>query len=901
MLKQSFKNSDSSLQTLVPSTKLFPSYGAASFGLNQKISPLTRKSSNVKLVKRRNGSSGIKAVLTSTEKSSRVKSVVTVLQTIGGVLKNFSLTQPLDEITDLLGQALLVELVSAELDPTTGEEKPTVKAYADKTEREGNENYYECEFEVPPDFGVVGAVLVENQYHKELYVKNITLDGLPTGPSNILCNSWIHSKHDNPGKRIFFCNKSYLPSQTPNGMQVYRDQELATLRGDGTGERKTSDRIYDYDVYNDLGDPDKDDDLARPVLGGPEHPYPRRCRTGRPRTEKDPLSESRSSDVYIPRDEAFSEVKQVTFQAKTVYSVLHALLPQLESSIVDPDLGFPHFTAIDTLYNQGFQLQDIPTTGFLGNAVPRLVRFISETGNSILQFETPELIDRDRFAWFNDAEFSRQSLAGINPSVIKLVTEWPIKSSLDPSTYGPAETAITKDLIEKEIGGYCSLDQALTQKKLFVLDYHDVLMPFVHKVRKLKGTTLYGSRTLFFLTPQGTLRPLAIELTCPPLDGKPQWREVYEPCWDATGLWLWRLAKAHVLAHDSGYHQLVSHWLLTHSCTEVYIIAANRQLSAMHPIYRLLDPHFRYTMEINSLAREALVNAGGIIESSFSPGKYAMELSSYAYDKLWQFDLQALPADLINRGMAVEDPTAPHGVKLTIDDYPYATDGLLLWDTIKEWVTDYVTHYYTESSLVESDNELQQWWTEIRMLGHGDKKDEPWWPELKTQDDLIKICTTIIWVASGHHAAVNFGQFDFAGYFPNRPTTARINMPTEDPDDNEKAKFMDRPEEFLLDCFPSQAQATKVMAILDVLSTHSPDEEYIGEEIQPYWAENNIIKAAFERFSGKLKQIEGIIDARNADTNCKNRAGAGVVPYELLKPYSGPGVTGQGIPNSISI
>lgn len=251
--------------------------------------------------------------------------------------------------------------------------------------------------------------------------------------------------------------------------------------------------------------------------------------------------------------------------------------------------------------------------------------------------------------------------------------------------------------------------------------------------------------------------------------------------------------------------------------------------------------------------------------------------------------------------MAVEDPTAPHGVKLTIDDYPYATDGLLLWDTIKEWVTDYVTHYYTESSLVESDNELQQWWTEIRMLGHGDKKDEPWWPELKTQDDLIKICTTIIWVASGHHAAVNFGQFDFAGYFPNRPTTARINMPTEDPDDNEKAKFMDRPEEFLLDCFPSQAQATKVMAILDVLSTHSPDEEYIGEEIQPYWAENNIIKAAFERFSGKLKQIEGIIDARNADTNCKNRAGAGVVPYELLKPYSGPGVTGQGIPNSISI
>ena len=54
-------------------------------------------------------------------------------------------------------------------------------------------------------------------------------------------------------------------------------------------------------------------------------------------------------------------------------------------------------------------------------------------------------------------------------------------------------------------------------------------------------------------------------------------------------------------------------------------------------------------MEINALAREALINAGGIIESSFSPGKYSMELCAAAYDKLWQFDLQALPADLINR------------------------------------------------------------------------------------------------------------------------------------------------------------------------------------------------------------------------------------------------------------
>ena len=69
----------------------------------------------------------------------------------------------------------------------------------------------------------------------------------------------------------------------------------------------------------------------------------------------------------------------------------------------------------------------------------------------------------------------------------------------------------------------------------------------------------------------------------------------------------------------------------------------------MHPIYRLLHPHFRDTMQINALARKELISAEGIIESVFLLGKYSIEFSSVAYDKQWQFNLQALPADLINR------------------------------------------------------------------------------------------------------------------------------------------------------------------------------------------------------------------------------------------------------------
>lgn len=126
-------------------------------------------------------------------------------------------------------------------------------------------------------------------------------------------------------------------------------------------------------------------------------------------------------------------------------------------------------------------------------------------------------------------------------------------------------------------------------------------------------------------------------------------------------------------------------------------------------------------------------------------------------------------------------------------------------------------------------------------------------------------------------------------------------MPIEEASPADKKKFMERSEAFLLECFPSQIEATTMIAILDVLSNHSPDEEYIDGEAQACWGDDIVIKAAFKHFHGKLMEIVGIIDARNVDEKLKNRSGAEVVPYELLKPYSGPGVTGKGVPNSISI
>lgn len=122
-------------------------------------------------------------------------------------------------------------------------------------------------------------------------------------------------------------------------------------------------------------------------------------------------------------------------------------------------------------------------------------------------------------------------------------------------------------------------------------------------------------------------------------------------------------------------------------------------------------------------------------------------------------------------------------------------------------------------------------------------------------------------------------------------------------EDSEYEKFLFNPEHTFLSSLPTQLQATKVMAVQDTLSTHSPDEEYLHQlnHIQSSSTKDPEVLKLFDRFSTRLEEIERIINKRNKDIHLKNRSGAGIPPYELLLPSSGPRVTGRGIPNSISI
>ncbi|RDX81330.1 Linoleate 13S-lipoxygenase 3-1, chloroplastic, partial [Mucuna pruriens] len=834
----------------------------------------------------------------------KVRAVVTVRNKIKEDFKE-TMLKHFDAINDRIGtRNVVLELISTEIDPKTKSPKKSneaaLKNWSKKYNAKSERVNYTTEFIVDSNFGVPGAITVTNKHQREFFLESITIEGFVSGAVHFPCNSWVQ------GQRIFFSNKenekkseiTYLPGDTPAGLRVLREKELINLRGDGKGVRTLSDRIYDFDTYNDLGNPDKGAEFTRPILGGSQiHPYPRRCRTGRAPTDTDMHAESRAEmplRMYVPRDEQFDESKQKTFAIKRLKALLHNLIPGLKATLFANNRDFNRFSDIDDLYSDGLPLQDeifkkIPLTQVLTK--------IQECSKGLLKYDTPEIISKDKFAWLRDDEFARQAVAGVNPVNIEGLKVFPPVSKLDPEVYGHQESALKEEHILGQLNGM-TVQQAIVENKLFMINYHDVYVPFLDGINALDDRKSYATRTIFFLTPLGTLKPIAIELSLGPSSGS---KRVVTPPMDATTNWKWQLAKAHVCANDAGVHQLVNHWLRTHACTEPFILSAHRQLSAMHPIFKLLDPHMRYTLDINALARQKLINADGIIESCFTPGRYCTEISSAAYKNLWRFDMEGLPADLIRRGMAVPDPTERNGIKLLIEDYPYATDGLLIWSAIENWVRTYVNYYYRHSSQICNDKELQAWYSESINVGHADLRHERWWPTLNNNEDLVSILTTLIWTVSAQHAAINFGQYPYGGYVPNRPPLMRRLIP-EESDKEEYGNFLADPQKYFLNALPSVLQAIKYMAIVDILSTHSPDEEYLGKRQQSsIWSGDAEIIEAFYSFSTEIQRIEKEIETRNFDPTLRNRYGAGVLPYQLLAPTSQPGITCRGIPNSKTV
>ncbi|KAL1225430.1 Linoleate 9S-lipoxygenase 1 [Cardamine amara subsp. amara] len=817
----------------------------------------------------------------------------------------------LDRLHEFLGNKVTLRLISSDVtDSANGSNGKLGKAahledwITTITSLTAGESAFKVTFDYDADFGYPGAFLIKNSHPSEFYLKSLTLENVPGhGRVHYICNSWVYPAKRYTKDRVFFSNKTYLPHETPEPLLKYREEELVSLRGTGEEELKEWDRVYDYAYYNDLGVPPNN---PRPVLGGTsEYPYPRRGRTGRKPTKEDPQTESRlpvtsSLDIYVPRDERFGHLKMSDFLAYALKAIAQFVQPALEAVFDETPMEFDSFEDVLKIYKEGIDLPNQTLFESIVKNIPlEMLKEIFRTdGQKFLKYPVPQVIKEDKTAWRTDEEFGREMLAGLNPVAIQLLQEFPPKSKLDSESYGNQNSTITKSHIEQSLDGL-TVEEALEKERLFILDHHDTLMPYLGRINTTKTKT-YATRTLLFLKDDGTLKPLVIELSLPHPNGDKfgAVSEVYTP---GEGVYdsLWQLAKAYVGVNDSGNHQLISHWLQTHASIEPFVIATNRQLSVLHPVFKLLEPHFRDTMNINALARQILINGGGIFEITVFPSKYAMEMSSFIYKNHWTFPDQALPAELKKRGMAVEDAEAPHGLRLRIQDYPYAVDGLEIWYTIESWVKDYISLYYKTDEDVQTDTELQAWWREVREEGHGDKKSETWWPKMQTREELIESCTIIIWIASALHAAVNFGQYPIAGYLPNRPTISRQFMPKENTPEFEELEK--NPDKVFLKTITAQLQTLLGISLIEILSTHSSDEVYLGQRDTKEWAAEKEALDAFKKFGENVKEIEKKIDERNEDENLKNRTGPVKMAYTHLYPTSEGGATGRGIPNSVSI
>jgi len=404
----------------------------------------------------------------------------------------------------------------------------------------------------------------------------------------------------------------------------------------------------------------------------------------------------------------------------------------------------------------------------------------------IFTFRKPRVLNnRSLDVILSDEEWGRQCIAGMNPCTLVALKQLP-GEQCPGSAIGPQH--VNAELAK--LGGG-SLEQLVAaaaaggKPRLFMLDYWALSAFWGEAPADKAGRAEHCGRALLFLqqAADGTevaMVPLAFELrhkqtaaleaaegrTLP--DGAGLVYSRQELAGSPSGKNLWLLAKCVFRALDSGYHQLVSHWLRCHACTEPFAIATHRQLSTMHPVYKLMVPHYRYTLQINAQARASLINAGGIIESCFTPGEYAMRLSAAVY-RSWQFRTQALPVDLAERGMLDGEG------KPWISDYPYAQDGLDIWTGIEGYFTEYLKLYYGGDADVAGDSELQAWWQEVKDVGHQDVKlvqpDEATaWGfagPIDSLGKLVRVLTTIAFIASAHHAAVNFGQYDFASLLFN--------------------------------------------------------------------------------------------------------------------------------------
>ncbi|KAG8430250.1 hypothetical protein GDO86_018153 [Hymenochirus boettgeri] len=263
-------------------------------------------------------------------------------------------------------------------------------------------------------------------------------------------------------------------------------------------------------------------------------------------------------------------------------------------------------------------------------------------------------------------------------------------------------------------------------------------------------------------------------------------------------------------------------------------------------IGRLIIPHLRYTLEINTLARSELVGPGGSFDQAVVTGNGGIQeillrgMNDMTYTSL------CLPDDIESRGVQ------------SIPNYFYKEDGMKIWKAMESYISNIVHYYYLTDETVSKDPELQVWVAEIFDKGFLSNKSSGIPSTIGNRVELTKYLTMIMFTCSAQHAAVNSGQFDFYSWLPNGPTTMRKPPPAS----KGSVTYQN-----IMEALPAVNTTAIAIAAVDLLSTE-PSDRTTGKLHKCLFCRGDARKFV-EEFRGKLVEISKSIKERNQDKKLK--------------------------------
>ncbi|RVE60237.1 hypothetical protein OJAV_G00178890 [Oryzias javanicus] len=351
----------------------------------------------------------------------------------------------------------------------------------------------------------------------------------------------------------------------------------------------------------------------------------------------------------------------------------------------------------------------------------------------------------------------------------------------------------------------------MIQRNIYLLDYA-IMEGIPTNTIKGKPQFIAAPLCLLYQHPDDGLVPIAIQLEQTPGLDTPIFLPTDPPL-------AWLLAKMWVRHAEFQVFQLLSHLLRTHLVVEVFCVATLRQLPAVHPIYKLLAPHLRYTLEINCRGRTQLISDTGIFKRVVSTGgKGLLVLAQREYKVLTYRSLQPR-FDFVDRGVT------------QISNYFYRDHSLMLWDAIHSFVSGMVNLYYQTDRDVQQDAELQAWIRDVTQEGFTELPNFGLKSKLSSREELSTLLAVIIFTTTAQHAATNNGQFDWCAWVPNTPCTMRLPPPTD-----KEAVTM----EMIMATLPDVSQSCVQMAITWHLGRAQPDAIPLGQYPEQHFTEGGL-------------------------------------------------------------